>query len=250
MVQESREGGRTIMTGTIHNRDAFLETIASRLGRQRKTKLERPKWNYYPQEEVLKDATKDELVEVLKSQCTLIHTDLVITSQKELKHTLHHLIKEFGGGKVVTWKDPRYQQYGLESLFKEKLPDENIDVFEWDASLGKENISKAEQANIGITISELTLAESGTVVVYSGKDRGRTVSFLPINSIVIVPKSTIVPRMTQAAKVLREKVQNGEVLPSCINYITGPSNSADIEMDLVVGVHGPVKAAYIVVEDL
>lgn len=250
MVQESRQGGGERMTGTIQNRDAFLETIASRLGRQRKTKLEQPQWNYHPQEEVLKEATKDELVEVLKSQCTLIHTDLVITSQKELTHTLYNLIKEYGGGKIVTWKDARYEQYGLHALFKEKLLEESIDVFEWDASLGKENIVKAEQANIGITISEITLAESGTVVVYSGKDRGRTVSFLPIHSIVIVPKSTIVPRMTQAAKILREKVQKGEVLPSCINYITGPSNSADIEMDLVVGVHGPVKAAYLVVEDL
>ncbi|MCF2648657.1 LutC/YkgG family protein [Niallia circulans] len=238
------------MTGTIENREAFLETIASKLGRQRKTKLEKPRWAYQPQEEVLKEASKDELVEVLKSQCTLIHTDLVITSQKELTNTLHHFIKEYGGGNIVTWKDVRYQQYGLEELFNEKLPKEEIEVFEWDPILGKENIEKAEKANIGITISEMTLAESGTVVVYSGKNRGRTVSFLPVNSVVIIPKSTIVPRMTQAAKILREKVQNGEVLPSCINYITGPSNSADIEMDLVVGVHGPVKAVYIVVEDL
>ncbi|WP_400246483.1 lactate utilization protein C [Niallia sp. JL1B1071] len=238
------------MTGIIQNREAFLESIASRLGRQRKTKLEKPRWAYHPQEEVLKEATKDELVKVLKSQCALIHTDLIITSHKELTDTLHQLIKGYGGGNIVTWKDTRYQQYGLEELFKVVLPKENIEVFEWDASLAKENITKAEQANIGITISEITLAESGTVVVYSGKNRGRTVSFLPINSVVIVPKSTIVPRMTQAAKILREKVQNGEVLPSCINYITGPSNSADIEMDLVVGVHGPVKAAYIVVEDL
>jgi L-lactate dehydrogenase complex protein LldG len=238
------------MKGTIQNREDFLDTIASRLGRQRKTKLEKPTWSYHPQEDVLKDASKEELVEVLKSQCTLIHTDLISTSQKELPDTLHQLITEYGGGKIVTWKDTRYQQYGLEELFKEKLAKEDIEVFEWDASLGKDNIVKAEQANIGITISEITLAESGTVVVYSGKDRGRTVSFLPINSVVIVPKSTIVPRMTQAAKILREKVENGEIIPSCINYITGPSNSADIEMDLVVGVHGPVKASYIVVEDL
>ena len=86
--------------------------------------------------------------------------------------------------------------------------------------------------------------------MFSGKDRGRTVNFLPENSIVLIPKSTLVPRMTQAAKILREKVKKGETLPSCINYITGPSKSSDIEMKLVVGVHGPVKVNYIVVEDL
>lgn len=55
--------------------------------------------------------------------------------------------------------------------------------------------------------------------------------------------------MTQASAIIKQKIADGDVIPSCINYVTGPSNSADIEMDLVVGVHGPVKAAYIVVED-
>lgn len=238
------------MKGTIQNRDAFLQTIASRFGRDTKKEVERPKWAFNPQKEVLKNATKDELVEVLKDQCTLIHTDLWKTRKQDLPQTLHKLIKQYGGGNIVTWKDDRYEQFGLKSLFLEELPKEDTNVYEWDATKGESNISKAEQANIGITISEITLAESGTVVLYSGKDRGRTISFLPTNSIVIVPKSTIVPRMTQAANILREKVKNGETIPSCINYITGPSNSADIEMNLVVGVHGPVKASYIVVDDL
>jgi L-lactate dehydrogenase complex protein LldG len=52
--------------------------------------------------------------------------------------------------------------------------------------------------------------------------------------------------MTQAARVMRKK---GDGISSCVNFITGPSNSAVIEMNLVVGVHGPVHAAYIVIED-
>jgi L-lactate dehydrogenase complex protein LldG len=239
------------MQGTIQNREAFLNKIASQLGRERKTEIKKPQWAYHPQEEVLKDATTDELLEVLKIQSTKIHTDLVITTQAQLSDTIKQIIENFGGGPIVTWKDSRFEQFGLGNLFKQELPQENIEVFEWNAAaLGAKNIEKANQANIGITISEITLAESGTVVLFSGKDRGRTISFLPTNSIILVPKSTIVPRMTQVAKLLREKVKNGEQVPSCINYITGPSNSADIEMNLVVGVHGPIRASYIVVDDL
>ncbi|KAA9018045.1 LutC/YkgG family protein [Niallia endozanthoxylica] len=238
------------MQGTIKNREAFLEDIANRLGRERKTYVKKPNWAYNPQEEVLKGATKDELLDVLKLQCTKVHTKLVVTTKETLPEILKGSIEAVGGGPIVTWKDKRFEQFGLGKLLKEDLPSDNVDVFEWNSALGKENIVKAERANVGITISEITLAESGTVVLYSSKDRGRTISFLPTNSIVIVPKSTIVPRMTQAAKILREKIKQGEQVPSCINYITGPSNSADIELNLVVGVHGPVKMKYIVVEDL
>nr|WP_295970193.1 lactate utilization protein C [uncultured Bacillus sp.] len=239
------------MPGTVQNRDAFLANIANRLGRERRTNMEVPKWKYNPQEEVYKGASSDELLELFKKHGTGINCEVFVTSKEQAAEVVHHRIKELGGGPIVTWKDSRYEElFGLGQLFKEELPKDKLEVFEWDHALGRENIEKANKANIGITISEITLAESGTIVVFSGKDRGRTVSFLPEYSIVLIPKSSIVPRMTQAAKILREKVKKGEAIPSCINYITGPSKSSDIEMKLVVGVHGPVKVNYIVVEDL
>ncbi|MFJ5713529.1 lactate utilization protein C [Neobacillus sp. NPDC093127] len=239
------------MTGTIQNRDKFLNQLANRLDRPRKsTSIVRPKWKFQPQLEVLKGASQDELLDVLLEQCKVIHTSITVTDSQDLSSKINEVVSGYGGGPVVTWKDERFSQWGLDSLFKHEWPKQNIDLFEWDPGKGEENITKAEQANVAITISEITLAESGTVVLFSDKNKGRTVSFLPAAYIALVPKSTLVPRITQAAQKMREIHQKTGHVASCINFITGPSNSADIELNLVVGVHGPVKASYIVINDL
>jgi L-lactate dehydrogenase complex protein LldG len=239
------------MSGTIQNRELFLDKIASQLGRPRNsTPVARPNWKYHPQDEVLKEASQDELVVILREQCKKIHTTLYTTDLKELPSTLNKTVADFGGGSIVKWKDERFSKWGLDSLINKEWPSHGNDVYEWDYTKGTENISKAEKANVGITISEITLAESGTVVLFSDENKGRTVSFLPRTYIALIPKSTLVPRMTQAAQKMREIYQQTGHVASCINFITGPSNSADIELNLVVGVHGPVKAAYIVINDL
>lgn len=236
--------------GTIQNKDSFLNRIAERLGRDRRSAgVSVPDYAHQPQHRVYQGYRQGELVGVLKEHCLKIHTELIETDAIGLHDALYEQASRFGGGPVIVPKDNRFQEYGLSSLLTDRWPNEGTKVWEWNAAAGEENIQHAEQANIGITFSEITLAESGTVVLFSSKDKGRSVSLLPTTHIAIVPKSSIVPRMTQASGIIKQKVADGEVIPSCINYITGPSNSADIEMDLVVGVHGPVKAAYIVVTD-
>lgn len=237
------------MSGIIHNREVFLNKIAEQLGRTPKTQLERPTWQYQPQDYVLKDATKDDLVAVLQEQCKNINTNIVITNTTSLKEALQTVVENYGGRSVVSWKDERFHEYGLSNLMDEQWPKANIEFYVWNYEQPEENIRQAEKANIGITISEITLAESGTAVLFSDKNKGRSVSFLPEKSIILIPKSTIVPRMTQAARWIRQKMQDGEKIASCVNFISGPSNSADIEMIPVVGVHGPIKATYIVIED-
>ncbi|MCI2255155.1 lactate utilization protein C [Domibacillus sp. PGB-M46] len=234
----------------IYQRESFLNNVARQLGRSRNISV-RPErnWQFRPQDKTLTDKTPDELMNVLRDQCRLIHTELIETTSSRLAEILEATVHLYGGGPISLWKDPRFTEFGLDGLLKETWPLHNVEVNEWDPSCGRENITQAERANIGITFSDITLAESGTVVLFSGAGKGRTVSLLPRSYIALVPKSTIVPRMTQAAQEISRRVQAGETISSCINFITGPSNSADIEMNLVVGVHGPVKAAYIVIED-
>ncbi|MFC4321582.1 LutC/YkgG family protein [Litchfieldia salsa] len=236
--------------GQIYHKDQFLANVAAKLGRERRTEaVIKPTWKRQPQWNVLKDASQDELVDVLKKQCEVIHTQVFEVDTSSLKDKIDAILEQYEASSVITWNDKRFADYGVEQYLFEQLTSEGKEVHKWDLSVGHENIIQAEKADVGITFSDMTLAESGTVVLFSDADKGRSVSLLPKTYIAIIPKSTIVPRMTQATKHISNLVKAGELVPSCVNFISGPSNSADIELNLVVGVHGPVKASYIIVND-
>ncbi|CAM5594945.1 Lactate utilization protein C OS=Lysinibacillus sphaericus OX=1421 GN=lutC PE=3 SV=1 [Lysinibacillus sphaericus] len=126
------------------------------------------------------------------------------------------------GCSVITWQDKRFKNYGLAQLMHTQWPQVDIELYVWDETQPEENIRQAEKANIGLTISEMTLAESGTAVLFSDKYRGRTISFLPEKSIILMPKSTIVPRITQAARRMSQKVQNGSISLLALTLLQWP----------------------------
>lgn len=231
----------------IQNRESFLNSVADRLNRPRRTQgVERPTWSVYPQYEVFKDATGAEMVGILEKQCEAIHTDFIQTDQQNLPSVLEETIKKYDGKSIIVPNDSRNEKYGLNRFFNDL--EGNVNVHIWDYKLGKENQEIAEQADVGITFSDITLAESATVTLFHNKNHGRSISLLPKTYIAIIPKNTLVSRMTQAANQIHEAIQKGEHVASYVSFISGPSNSADIEMNLIVGVHGPIKATYILVE--
>ncbi|MCM3595785.1 lactate utilization protein C [Metabacillus idriensis] len=238
-----------MIKGNIQYRDPFLETVASKLGRGRRKAVTKPNWSISPQWEVLKNADADELVEVLKKQCLLIHTQFIETTAAQLSDKMMHVFDEYEVKSAVIAKDNRFQEFGLDNEITKAWPIAGIHIHEWDPLLKEKNIEASERSDIGIIFSDMTLAESGTVVVFSDKNKGRSINLLPKTCLCIIPKSTIVPRLTQAAEHISRQIKKGSHLSSCVDFITGPSNSADIELNLIVGVHGPIKASYIVVQD-
>ena len=97
---------------------------------------------------------------------------------------------------------------------------------------------------LGITGVFCALAENGTLMLLSGEDTHATTSLLPENHVAIVPASRIVRTMEDAWDLLRGE-RSG--LPRQVNFISGPSRTADIEMTLVLGAHGPFRVHVIVV---
>ena len=102
-------------------------------------------------------------------------------------------------------------------------------------------------ADIGITGADFAIADTGTLVLLSGPEQPRLTSLLPPVHIAILEKETIVPDIHALFARLGKSYENYDKLCSCISFITGPSRTADIELNLTLGVHGPGRAIVIIV---
>ena len=89
------------------------------------------------------------------------------------------------------------------------------------------------------------VAETGTLAVLSGPDNPVTLNFLPEHHIVVLRADDVAGDMETIWAKLREHEGKG-VMPRTVNFITGPSRSADIEQTLLLGAHGP-RALHIIV---
>ena len=230
----------------IHNRDAFLQHVAQRLGRQeiRRTPITETPVNRWAQTR-LTDLTSDEREQkfIATAQKVMLAETGTVKAADAPK-TIAELCKKYGAGDVILSADARLSALGVTPAALS-----GFTVKTWDPHHAQEGIAFANTAKVGVVYCEYGLTESGSVVLYSSPEQSRSLSLLPESSIFVLAKSSILPRPAQLAQVLHEKAQRGERMPSCINLIGGPSSTADIELVKCVGVHGPIHAYYLILED-
>jgi L-lactate dehydrogenase complex protein LldG len=94
------------------------------------------------------------------------------------------------------------------------------------------------KVDLGVAVAQAALLESGSLVLVAGAGRHRAASLLPPASVVLVRKSALLPDVSHLPELLARRREGGR-LPACVNLVTGPSSTADIELVLVRGVHGP-----------
>lgn len=94
---------------------------------------------------------------------------------------------------------------------------------------------------VGVSEAVLGLAETGSLVV-ADAFADRLVRMLAPRHVAVLGARWIVPGLDEAGAFLRETVVGGEGAPShYVSFVTGPSRTADIEMSLTVGAHGPAE---------
>jgi L-lactate dehydrogenase complex protein LldG len=99
---------------------------------------------------------------------------------------------------------------------------------------------------VSLTLADAGIAETGTLMLASGPESPTTLNFLPDTEIVLLPAERVVGGLEEAWRLLRAR-RGWSGLPRTVNFITGPSRSADIGQKLQLGAHGPRRLHILVV---
>jgi len=143
-------------------------------------------------------------------------------SPSDIDSSLKTLVAEQNIRKATVWETPHLRQLGIAEILN---------------SLGVEIISpnankhEMAQCDLGITEADYLLPETGTLVLKSSTEKPRAVSLLPRIHLAIVRPEMLRADMHQVFA----EAKDGNYLV----FITGPSRTADIELTVTLGVHGP-----------
>jgi L-lactate dehydrogenase complex protein LldG len=97
---------------------------------------------------------------------------------------------------------------------------------------------------VGITGAFAGIAETGTLMLLSGRDTPATVSLLPETHVAVVPVQRLVAAMEDGWA--RMRAEHGAI-PRAVNFVSGPSRTADVEQTVTLGAHGPRRVLIVLV---
>ena len=127
--------------------------------------------------------------------------------------------------------------------------DDVLAGLDWPEDLTVESRGPLDGDETSVTGVFAAVAETGSIVIESSAQSPNTLAFMPDNHISVVLKPQLVGDMDD---VLRRYATDGDgrALPRCLNFITGPSKTADVEQTLQHGAHGPKRKHVILVDDV
>lgn len=189
-------------------REDFLGRVRSALHRNKGVPVENPPLLLMP----LSDWDKDELVQQFKTEYEAVGGHVQVAADvNEAKTILKLIVDELVAETLICTN---------EAIVKEV-----------SSGLGLSIAADPADADVGLSGARCALATTGSLVLTS--EVGRKASLLPMNHVALLQAEHIVPTMAEALEHYLDE------LPSSWVQATGPSRTADIELTLTTGVHGP-----------
>lgn len=145
-----------------------------------------------------------------------------LENKADLEAALRELVAAESIKKSTLWQTAQIKEWGVEAALK---------------SIGVEIVSpyasnrEVAACDLGITGADFALPETGTLGLRSTIEQPRTVSLLPRVHLALIQTSCLRADLHQ---VFEEAQHDGYFV-----FVTGPSRTADIELTVTIGVHGP-----------
>jgi L-lactate dehydrogenase complex protein LldF len=166
-----------------------------------------------------------DLVPRFIEELTVLGGHVIQTTEHELSNQLIYLLREKNIDRVQAWESVP----GLDAAV---LRNRGISV----------QAEAEESLKAGITGALAGIAETGTLVIQSGEGRPLTASLLPEIHIALLRANDVQESFEQVMGLHRIEEYASVVL------VSGPSRTADIEMTLTIGVHGPGELYVFILE--
>ncbi len=193
---------------------SFIKPTAANKTRIQETRSENLRWN--------------SVVDQFKDEFKALDGKLIETDHQNLSSKIIVLLREKKIDHIAAWE----QTYLPESLISD-LKAHGIQI----------DFGSNPNLKVGLTGTDAAISETGTIVLVAGPGRPCSTSLLPETHIAILNQKNIYKNLSQILK-LREILS-----ASSFVLISGPSRTADIEMTLTIGVHGPGEVYVFLVND-
>ncbi|SFE69976.1 LutC/YkgG family protein [Alteribacillus iranensis] len=214
-------------------RETFFQSIADKMGRERRSSVQPPARFSAPRKSV--SYTDHELIHTFTERATALKIDVHPCTYDTLANHLTNIVKREGSQSIISWGDEQDDT----SFIRYTAAETGAYLTCWDKNKDEQSLrTAASAADIGITFADFGIAESGTLIITNGCSLGRLVSLLPPVYVAVLSVKHIIPHLSEAMKLM-DKQNNEDNLPACINFISGPSTTGDLQAEMALGVHGP-----------
>ena len=205
-----------------------IDQIRKNLGRTSETGLA-PRPAIYPPRV---GGTVEAEMELFSAEVTKLGGDVKILERAAIPAALKQFVLDHSVRKATCWRSAFLEQLGIESC----LTSSGCEYV--SATVEKHELALCD---LGITEADHLLAETGTLVLTSSSQKPRAVSLLPKHHLAFVQPTIFRPDLHH---VFAEAKHNPYLV-----FITGPSRTADIELTVTLGVHGPKNLTVWIVVD-
>lgn len=212
------------------------DAIFARLNAAPKQTMVEPDVAAYYADDANNTPEKDQL-SLLKhwsSTMRLVKTEIFWVRQNNWQDSLLQVINDKKINNLLISKNTAHGKIAADTI-QERLPETILTDFTQEIDTWKEELF--HNIDAGFTDVRLGIAHTGTLLLTPDKDQPRSMSLVPPIHIALFDTTKLMPNFFAAQEAL--KLKELDQMPSNIVLISGPSKTADIQLTLAYGAHGP-----------